>query len=92
MGFRFNPLESCASAWVVAFVLKPVAHWLDENHASNSPFFLFVDEFDPHWRQADQRCAYEKAKRWIPQRVHYLASQAARRDITSSSTSLSAVR
>jgi arylsulfatase A-like enzyme len=33
----------------VAQNLSNVARWLDDNHASNRPFFLFVDEFDPHW-------------------------------------------
>ncbi len=33
----------------VAQNLSNVAHWLDENHATNQPFFMFVDEFDPHW-------------------------------------------
>lgn len=26
-----------------------VSQWLEEHHASHKPFFLFVDEFDPHW-------------------------------------------
>lgn len=33
----------------VAQNMSNVARWLDENHAVESPFFLFVDEFDPHW-------------------------------------------
>lgn len=33
----------------VAQNLSNVARWLDEHHATNQPFFLFVDEFDPHW-------------------------------------------
>src|SRR5690606_24527221 len=33
----------------VARNLSNVATWLDEHHDSNKPFFLFVDEFDPHW-------------------------------------------
>jgi arylsulfatase A-like enzyme len=33
----------------VAQNMSNVAHWLDENYYTNQPFFLFVDEFDPHW-------------------------------------------
>lgn len=33
----------------VAQNLSNVARWLDENHGTNQPFFVFVDEFDPHW-------------------------------------------
>ena len=33
----------------VARNLGNVAHWLDEHGDSASPFFLMVDEFDPHW-------------------------------------------
>jgi arylsulfatase A-like enzyme len=33
----------------VAQNLSNVAHWLDQNHQTKQPFFLFVDEFDPHW-------------------------------------------
>jgi arylsulfatase A-like enzyme len=33
----------------VAQNLSNVVRWLDENQARNQPFFLFVDEFDPHW-------------------------------------------
>lgn len=33
----------------VARNMRNVADWLDCNARSNTPFFIFVDEFDPHW-------------------------------------------
>ena len=33
----------------VAQNLSNVAQWLDAYHADAAPFFIFVDEFDPHW-------------------------------------------
>lgn len=33
----------------VARNMNNIINWLDENADSHKPFFLFVDEFDPHW-------------------------------------------
>ena len=33
----------------VARNLSNVAKWLDEHSETKKPFFIFIDEFDPHW-------------------------------------------